>query len=124
MKHASPIPEPDPAHRGHTREHRWLRLAPVFRRFLRGPAGGDEQAPFGFSTRVVSEWLARRREQAALMWQRWSFRAAAFSMVLALGAVLAGLPVDRASARGGGEAPILPYPGLDVPLPIDNPSVP
>jgi len=77
----------------------------------------DEIVPYGFPARVVARWMEVSRDRALWIWQRWSVRAAAISVGLALVVVLAGRPV-----RGGGERLILPFPGLEVPLPTDNPA--
>jgi hypothetical protein len=95
----------------------WNEFATAVRRELSLPPPENEAAPFGFATRVVSQWVADRREQTALLWQRWSFRAAVFSVIIALFAVLAARPSREA---GGVEGAILPFPGLEVPLPTNH----
>lgn len=40
----------------------------------------DAQPPFGFATRVVSQWRAARRDESLCRWARWSFRTALASM--------------------------------------------
>lgn len=47
----------------------------------------NESAPFGFSTRVVAQWIDSRRDAALALWRRWSWSAAACAMVLAVGSV-------------------------------------
>lgn len=111
----SPVPpESDPEARP------WRAVASGVRRVLGRDVGEDERAPLGFSTRVVARWMEWRREQAAVLWRRWSFRAAALSVALALVAVLAGRSLR--SGREDAGAPILPFPGLEVPLPTDSPA--
>jgi len=69
----------------------------------------DDQAPFGFSARVVARWRGIRDEERRLaLWQRVSWRAAAVS--LGLCAVVALV------ARGGGaERPLIEPPALVIP---------
>lgn len=40
----------------------------------------DSQLPFGFSTRVVAQWRAARRDESLRRWVKWSFRTALASM--------------------------------------------
>ena len=40
-----------------------------------------QHPPFGFSTRVVAQWRAVRRDESLNRWARWSFRTALASSV-------------------------------------------
>lgn len=59
-----------------------------FERFLAGarkgkPARGAEEPPFGFSTRVVARWLARR-EDPLVPWEKFARWGAAVALGVAL----------------------------------------
>ncbi len=95
----------------------WMDVVDAARRERSLAPREKEAAPFGFATRIASDWMARCRDENALRWQRWSFRAAAFSVVLAVFAVLAARPFRDLRSKDGA---ILPYPGLEVPLPLTN----
>ncbi len=84
-------------------------------KFVMERDAGDEEAPFGFSTRVVSQWLAARREQAMILWQRWSVRAAVCSVVLAAVVVFASRRDSVAD-----DALLFSVPTFDVPVPADK----
>ena len=97
----------------------WLDVAGAARRDLTAGLEPDVSAPLGFSTRIVAQWIERRREEASWLWQRWSFRAAALSVVIALLAVVADRTPNIPRKEEGS---LLPFPQLDVPLPTDSPS--
>lgn len=59
----------------------WERLAA---RLPAATADAATQPPFGFSTRIVSQWRAARRHAALHRWTVWSFRTAMASTACAL----------------------------------------
>lgn len=73
------------------------------------PEEADPQAPFGFATRVVSQWRAARRDESLRRWASWSFRTAmasvaacavlAFVQTLRDGSILMPLPEPPAPAN-------------------------
>ena len=74
-------------------------------------AGGDDAAPYGFSTRVVARWRQLREEEQRLaVWQRVSWRAAFAS--LALGAMVV---VSQSGGAGASDLPLLEPPSFTLP---------
>lgn len=91
---------------------RWDRLTALARDAEAN--AGETQAPFGFAARVVAQAFARRREQALLLWQRWSWRAALFSATAAVACAFVAIRREG-PPRLEVPAPTLEVPSLDWP---------
>jgi hypothetical protein len=77
---------------------------------------GDTGAPFGFSTRVISQWAQQRRQQALAIWHRWAWQGAAFSVLLMLAAVAYGVTQPKSNS---GDEVLFSVPTLNLPYPSD-----
>ncbi len=71
----------------------------------------NDDAPFGFATRVVAQWRDRRRNEQLAVWQRWSLRAAACSVALLVIAVASGIREQSTETA----SLLLPIPSLELP---------
>jgi hypothetical protein len=73
--------------------------------------GGEETAPYGFATKVASQWIAQRQRQFQWLWrERLALKVAAFSCAVALGSfVLTDRPTQQAS-------PLFAVPDIEIPL--------
>jgi hypothetical protein len=87
----------------------WEQAAVARRSALSRPPGGEDGAPFGFATRVVSAWQELRRNERAALWAKWSLRAAFCSMTVAAAVIL----LQQGSPGPAGE--ILPVPAYEMP---------
>lgn len=89
----------------------WPHLTAAARAARTAAAAREEEAPYGFSTRVVSRWRqAQEADRRLALWQRLSWRAAFAS--LALCAVVA---VSQRSRPGAAEGVLLEPPALSFP---------
>lgn len=90
----------------------WRRLVGAARVARRqASAGRDDEAPFGFSTRVVTLWRQAREEERRLaLWQRLSWRAALASLALCAVVTFA----QRGASADSGQL-LLPPPAISLP---------
>ena len=73
------------------------------------PTDNDE-APFGFATRVVAQWIESRRDAVLAVWRRWSWTAAACSVALAAVSLFFVPP-----ATPSADDMLIPTPELEIP---------
>ena len=86
----------------------WEKVAAATRADRAARGNADEQAPFGFSTRIVAAWQEIRRNERAALWAKWSLRAAFCSMAIAALVVALQRPERNDTA-------LLPLPAYELP---------
>ena len=87
----------------------WERLVS---RITAAPEEAMPAPPFGFATRVVSQWRAVRRDESLRRWANWSFRTALAS--IAACALIAFVQTRRASI-------LMPLPEVPSPASLLTP---
>jgi hypothetical protein len=88
----------------------WDDIAAQARPHLPQPTEEELSAPYGFATRLVSQWEAARTAEAQLsLWQRLAWRGAALVGIFCLAAFLT-LPSEAEPNRV-----IVPLPSLGMP---------
>jgi len=105
-------------HRKSNAHRAWERMCERCRA-LPGEAPENSAAPFGFTTRMVAEWQAWRRDgarrRALAAWERMSLRAAVCGVAAA--AVVAAVPIGNPGAAEPAGA------GMLAPPPLPSPAI-
>lgn len=86
----------------------WEKVAAATRSSRAEQGRASEQAPYGFSTRIVAAWQELRRNERAALWAKWSLRAAFCSIAIAAVVVALQRPAQNDGA-------LLPLPSYELP---------